>query len=78
MCKLWTSKNYIALEGEIMMRDVPAAEFKQVQGSIPACVLMIVLFPVFLILALLSIQMHPNRAGANPQEHPAGELLLTN
>lgn len=61
-----------------MMRDVLAAEFKQVDGSIPAYVLMIVLSPVFLILALLYILMHPNRADANPQEHPAGELLPTN
>jgi hypothetical protein len=61
-----------------MTRNVPAAEFKQVHGSIRALLLIIAMSPVFLLLAFLYVLMHPNRADPNPEGRPASELLPTN
>ena len=58
-----------------MTRHVPVAQMKQVHGIIPAYVLVIALIPVFLILAVLYVFIHPNRPDANAQENHAGRLL---
>ena len=60
-----------------MTWDVPVKDMKQVLGIIPAYALVTALFPVFLILAVLYMFIHPNRADANAEENPAGELLPT-
>jgi hypothetical protein len=58
-----------------MQWDVPAAEMKHVLGLFPAYAIVIALSPVFLILAVLYMFSHPNRADANARENPAGVIL---
>jgi hypothetical protein len=60
-----------------MRWDVPVAAMKQFPRLIPAYALVTALFPVFLILAVLYMFVHPNRADAKAEENPAGELLPT-
>jgi hypothetical protein len=60
-----------------MVWNVPVADMKQVLRLISTYALVTALFPVFLILAVLYMCIHPNRAAANAEENPAGELLPT-
>jgi hypothetical protein len=60
-----------------MRWEVPVAEMRHVLGLFPAYAIVTTLSPVFLILAVLYMFIHPNRAAANAQENPAGAVLPT-
>jgi len=58
------------------MRNVPAVERKHVLGLIQAYGLMIVLSPIFLILTLLYLALHPYRGDGEVESNTVGELAI--
>ena len=61
-----------------MTINMPAEDLQQALGLIPAYVLMAILSPVFLILALLYVAIHSDRADGAEGDTPFGELALIN
>ena len=52
-----------------------ALEIRLMLGSIPTYALMILLFPVFVVLALLYIAIHSDRAEGAEEDARLGDML---
>jgi hypothetical protein len=61
-----------------MSGNMPITEIKHLLGSVPAFVLMVCLTPVFFLLALLYIYIHPTRGEGAARKAVVGRLATTN